>query len=164
MWLILLMLAIFISVWTLPILDLCQRTYRSGWTQENLICIIPSPEIRKLVVHDEFWQGITGAAPTKSLCFIFTIPVHFIHSTIKVSQHYFVFTSLIFIFHIILQSFKETPPSQLLSGAIPWRVINAKRDQPAQKHWNMYPKDVMLKAGHCPFQILWTNFSIFMHT
>ena len=71
-------------------------------------------------------------ASIKSLCFIFTIPFHFIHSTTKVSKYYFVFISLIFIFHIkmreifVLQSFKETPPNQLLPGAISSRGINTE--------------------------------------
>ena len=52
--------------------------------------------------------------------------IHFIHSTIKVSKYYFVFSSLIFIFHIVLQSFKEMCPSQLFPGAIPWRGINTE--------------------------------------
>ena len=58
------------------------------------------------------------------MCFSFNIPVYFIHSTIKVFKHYFVFISLISIFHIILWSFIERPPIQLFSGAIPWRGIN----------------------------------------
>ena len=65
-------------------------------------------------------------ASIKSLCFIFTIPFHFIHSTKKVSKYYFVFISLIFIFHIVLQFFKETPPNQLLPGAISSRGINTE--------------------------------------
>ena len=40
--------------------------------------------------------------------FCFHQPTHFIHSTIKISTYYFVFISLIFIFHI-----KKTPPMQL---------------------------------------------------
>ena len=39
---------------------------------------------------------------------------------------YFIFISLIFIFHIILYSFKETPPRQLFPGAIPWRSTNTE--------------------------------------
>ena len=75
------------------------------------------------IIHNE---GIIGTASIKSLCFISTIPVHFIHNTIKVSKYYFLFISLSFIFHIILQSFKETPPSQLFPGAIPLRGINTE--------------------------------------
>ena len=60
------------------------------------------------------------------MCFIFAIPVHFIHRTIKISKYYFIFISLIFIFHIILYSFKETPPRQLFPGAIPWRSTNTE--------------------------------------
>ena len=100
MWSILVLLAIFISVETLSILDPCQRTYRSAWTQENLDS--PFSKDAQAHYHDEFWQGITEAAPAKSLCFIFTIPVHFIHSAINVFKYYFFFISPIFIFHIIL--------------------------------------------------------------
>ena len=60
------------------------------------------------------------------MCFIFTIPVHFILSAIKVFKYCFFFISFIFIFHVLLQSFKETPPFQLLPGAIPWRVIKTE--------------------------------------
>ena len=51
-------------------------------------------------------------------CFISTIPLHFIHSTIKVSNYYFVFICLIFIFDMVLQSFKETPSRTLFPGAM----------------------------------------------
>ena len=60
------------------------------------------------------------------MCFIFTIPVHFVHSKIKVSNYCFVFVFLIFIFHITFQSFKETSASQLFPGAIPWRGLNTE--------------------------------------
>ena len=62
-----------------------------------------------------------------SSCFIYIIPVHFIHSKSKVSKYHFVFISLIFIFHIILKFFKETSPSQLLPGAMPWSGINTEK-------------------------------------
>ena len=62
------------------------------------IWVLPSPWILKPIIHDEFWQGITVSAPKKWFCFIFTIPVYFIHSTIKVLSYYFVFIYLIFIF------------------------------------------------------------------
>ena len=47
-------------------------------------------------------EGIIRTASINTLCFISTIPVNFIHSTIKVSKYYFVLISLIFMFHIIL--------------------------------------------------------------
>ena len=83
------------------------------------ICVLLSPQIFNLIIYDEVRQGIIGTAPMKSLCFIFPIPVNFIHSTILVSKHYFVFISLIYILHIFWQSFKKAPPSLLLSGVIP---------------------------------------------
>ena len=119
MWL--LFLAVFISVWTLSILDPCLRTYHIGWTQGNLGS--PFSIDPQAIIHN---KGIIRIASTKSLCFISTIPAHFIHSTIEVSKYYFVFISLIFIFHIILQTFKEISFSQLLPGAIHWRVINTE--------------------------------------
>ena len=57
-----------------------QRTYRSRWTQGNLRS--PFPLDPQTIIYDEFRHGIIGIAPIKSLCFIFTIPVCFIHSTI----------------------------------------------------------------------------------
>ena len=41
--------------------------------------------------------GIIGTTSIDSLYFIFTIPVHFIHSIIKVAKYYFASISLIFI-------------------------------------------------------------------
>ena len=84
---------------------LCQGIYRSGWTQKNL-CSPFSIDLEP-VIHSRFWQSIIGTIYIKYLFFISTIPVHFIHNTIKVSKYYFVFISLIFIFQIILQSFKK---------------------------------------------------------
>ena len=84
------------------------------------IWVLPSPSILKPITHDEFWQDIVWIAFITSLCFIFTIHVHFIYSTIKVSKYYFVFIPFIFIFHIILQAFKDTVPT------ITWRDINTK--------------------------------------
>ena len=46
------------------------------------IWVLHSSEILNPIIHDEFRQGIIGSALMKSLCFIFTIPVNFIHSTI----------------------------------------------------------------------------------
>ena len=54
------------------------------------------------------------------MCFIFIIPVQFFHSRLKACKYYFVFISLIFFFHTILYSFKESPHSLLFAGAIPW--------------------------------------------
>ena len=71
-------------------------------------------------------SGIFGTISIKSLCFISTIPVHYTYSNIKVSKQNFVFISLTFIFHIILQAFKETSFNQLLSGAMPLRVTNTE--------------------------------------
>ena len=56
-----------------------RKTYCSGWPQGNL----GSAWILKPIVQDEFWQGIIGTASINFFCFIFTIPVYFIHSTIK---------------------------------------------------------------------------------
>ena len=78
------------------------------------ICVFFSPKILDSSIHNEFWQGIIEITSIK--CIIFTLPLHFIHSTIKVSKYYFVFLSLLFIFHINLQSFKEKFPSQLFPG------------------------------------------------
>ena len=39
------------------------------------IWVLPSPQILKPIIRDEFRQGIIGIAPIKSLCFIFTIPL-----------------------------------------------------------------------------------------
>ena len=103
-WLFMVLLATFASVETLSILDPCQMTYHSGWTQGNL----GSPfSIDPQAIWIMAWgsmenEVITETACIKSLCFISTTPVHFIHSTIKVSRYYFVFISLIFVFHIIL--------------------------------------------------------------
>ena len=48
------------------------------------------------------YEGIMATASIKLLCYIFTIPVHFIRSRIKFSKYLFLFTSLVFIFHIVL--------------------------------------------------------------
>ena len=55
------------------------------------IWVVPSPQIIEPIIYDEFWQGIIGTISTKSLCFISTIPVHFIDSTMKVSKYFFFF-------------------------------------------------------------------------
>ena len=80
----------------------------------------------KISLCDQFWDCQQILYEYKSwafgtTCFISTIPVHFIHSNIKVSKYNFVFISLTFIFHIILQSFKETPFNKLLSGVMSLR-------------------------------------------
>ena len=90
------------------------------------IWVFPFQQILEPIIHDEFWQGIITTLSIKSLCFISTIPVHFIHSTIKFSNYYFVFISITFIFHIILLSFKEIPTSQLILVFIPWRHIRTE--------------------------------------
>ena len=92
-------------IWTLSVLDPYQRTYHSGWTQGNLGS--PFSIGPQAIIHNE---GIIRAASIKSLCFISTIPVHFIYSTIKVSKYYFVFISLNFMF----------------PGAIPGKGINTE--------------------------------------
>ena len=102
-------------------MDPCQRTYHSEWTQGNLGSpFLIDPQAIILI------EGIIGTAYIKHMCFISTIPVHFILSTIKVSKYYFVFISFISIFHIILYSFKEMPPSQQIPDAIPWRGTNTE--------------------------------------
>ena len=119
MWLLLVLFTIFISVKTLFILNPCQRTYYSRWTQGNLgssFSIDP-----QAIIHNE---SIIRTTSIKCLCFISTMPVPFIHSTIKFCKYYFVFISFIITFHIILYYFKETPPRQLFPGAIPWRGTN----------------------------------------
>ena len=63
--------------------------------------VLPSPQIPELIVCNKFWQGISRSSSINFLCFISTITVHFINSTIKVSKNYFVFV-FIFIYHIIL--------------------------------------------------------------
>ena len=51
----------------------------------------------------------------------------FIHSNTKVSKYNSVFISLTFIFHAILQSFKEKSFNQLLSGAMSCRGTNTEK-------------------------------------
>ena len=102
--LILLLLAIFISVETRCIPEPCQRTFCSRWTQGNLgspFSKDPQARYPRWVLTRHNWSRTS-----KVFVFIFTIPVHFIHSTIKVFKYYFVFISLVLVFHIILQSFK----------------------------------------------------------
>ena len=60
----------------------------------------------------------------KSLCFIFTIPLHFIHSTMKVFKYYFVFIFIFFLFSILLCSPSEKRP--LSSCSLPWGGINTE--------------------------------------
>ena len=57
--------------------------------------------------------GIIGTTSIDSLCFIFTIPVHFIHSIIILLPF------LLFLLSYNLQSFKETTTSHLFLGAMP---------------------------------------------
>ena len=97
-------------------------TYHNGrteWTQRNLG--FPFSVDPQAIMHNE---RIIETASIKSLCFISNSSVYFIHSAIKVFKYQFVFIYLIFIFHIILQSFKKMPPIQLFPGALHWRIIN----------------------------------------
>ena len=66
----------------------------------RVIWVLPSPCILQSIIRDEFWQDIIESTSIK--CFISTIHLHFIHDTTKVSKYYIVFTSPIFVFHIIL--------------------------------------------------------------
>ena len=62
----------------------------------------------------------------------------------------FFFISLIFIFHITLQSFKEMPPSQLFPIAIPWRGISAENSR----------ERISLKGYKPPFRISSVSISV----
>ena len=112
MQLILLLLAIFISVETRCILEPCQRTFSSRWTQGNLgspFSKDPQARYPRWVLTRHNWSRTS-----KVFVFIFTIPVHFIHSTIKVFKYYFVFISLVLVFHIILESILQNRGSKLI--------------------------------------------------
>ena len=89
------------------------------------IWVLPSLQILNPIIYDELFQDITGAAPIKSLCFIFTIPVHFIlkslcfiftipvhfiHSTMKVFKYYFVFIFIFFNFPYYLVVLQRNVP------------------------------------------------------
>ena len=91
MWLVLVLLAIFIPVHTLSVLDL---------GPEDLLFQVKSEKswfsfLLKVIMHDDFLQGIIETTSINSLSFIFTIPVHFIYSTIKASKYYSVVVSLV---------------------------------------------------------------------
>ena len=60
----------------------------------------------------------------KYLCFIFTTPVNFIHSTIKVSKYYFAFIFLILILHIIFAVLQRNASSPAVPSCYLWRGIN----------------------------------------
>ena len=95
-------------------------------------------------MHDEIWQGINWTISVKSLCFISTIPVTFIHSTIKVSKYYFFY----YFFYIILYSFKGISTCQLFPGVIPWQQIKTE---------NSVIRGSNLKGRKLP---LWINVNI----
>ena len=91
MWLVLVLLATFIPVHTLSVLYL---------GPEDLLFEVESEIswfsfLLKVIICDDFLQGIIETTSINSLPFIFTIPVHFIYSTIKVSKYYFVVISLV---------------------------------------------------------------------
>ena len=90
----------------------------------------------------EFWQGIPRTAPIKSLCFYFTIPAHFIHSTIKVFKYYFVLISLIFYFPYNFVPLQRNAPSP----AVP-RCFTLK----GHKHRTLSLEGVNLKDTNPPF-------------
>ena len=95
MWLILVLLAIVISRYTLPIIDPSQRTYRSKWTQGTL----DSPFLTDPQVHYTRWDltGHNWNRICKVFVFSFHIPVYFIHSTIKdLLRYYFGFILTLF--------------------------------------------------------------------
>ena len=98
-------------------MDPSQKTYHN---ELKGLWVLPCPQILNS-------ESTIGTAFIKSLCFIFTILAYFIHSTIKLSKYYFVFTSLIFVLYIVLYSCKETSPRKLFPGAIPWRGINTEK-------------------------------------
>ena len=58
------------------------------------------------------------------MCFLFTMSVCFVHSIIQDSKNYSAFIFLIFIFAYKFVVLQKTVPSQLFSGAIPWRVTS----------------------------------------
>ena len=122
MWSILVLLATFISVYTLSILVLSFKIYRSRWTQTNLgspFSIDPRVHYPRWVLTGHNWNSIY------KVCVLFP-PSLSILCIVQLKSPNFVLISLIFIFNIILQSFKEIPPSQLFPGAIPWRSINTE--------------------------------------
>ena len=97
------MVAIVILVETLSLLA---EDHHSGWTQRNL----GSSFSIDLRVHYPWWV---------------LADIHFIHSTIKISKYYFFSISLIFIFHLILWSFRETSPSQMFPSAMNKHLYNS---------------------------------------
>ena len=73
-------------------------------------------------------------------CFISTILLHFIHSTIRVSQ-YFVFISLIFIFHLICTSSKKRSLDQRpkrLTNYFLYGVFDQGWYEFHLKHWHLH--------------------------
>ena len=97
------------------------------------IQVLPFPQILKSIISNE---NLIGTA-SMSLCFVSTMAVHFIHGANKVSKYFFFFfISLIFILHIVLRSIKETPPSKLITCAIPRRGINTEKRH--QKGWGNF--------------------------
>ena len=62
---------------------------------------------------------------SRALSMMSLADIHFIHSTIKISKYYFFSISLIFIFHLILWSFRETSPSQMFPSAMNRHLYNS---------------------------------------
>ena len=82
------------------------------WWKNYYFTIVKEREIVKSIVHVNFWKVIVWMASIKLSYFISAIPVHFIHTTIKISKYSFVFIIFTFIFLMSLQSFKKTPSNQ----------------------------------------------------
>ena len=141
MWLVLVLLAIFIPVHTLSVLDL---------GPEDLLFQVKSEKswfsfLLKVIIRDDFLQGIIETTSINSLSFIFTIPVHFIYSAIKVSKYYFVVISLVLFLLLPLAIFflvlylkgAQTQRTLLLvsTSVIPSRPRWSRINNPVRKKW-----------------------------
>ena len=102
---------------------LCQKIYRSGWSHRNL----GSPFSIDPRVHCPQWV-LTGhnRSSIYKVCVLFPPSISILYIVQLKSPSIICFHFPYFYFHIILLSFKETPPSHLFLGAIPWRGINTE--------------------------------------
>ena len=141
MWLVLVLLAIFIPVHTLSVLDV---------GPEDLLFQVKSEKswfsfLLKVIMHDDFLQGIIETTSINSLSFIFTIPVHFIYSTIKASKYYSVVVSLVLFlllplaicFLVLCLKGAKTQRTLLLvsTSVTPSRPRWSRINNPVRKKW-----------------------------
>ena len=116
-----------------------------SWARGSIV----SGEIREVLVllspQGDFLQGIIETTSINSLSFIFTIPVHFIYSTIKASKYYSVVVSLVLFlllplaicFLVLCLKGAKTQRTLLLASTsvTPSRPRWSRINNPVRKKW-----------------------------